>query len=196
MGGGNVHAFTLVELLVVIAIIGVLIALLLPAVQAARETARRMQCTNNLKQLSLACHMYAGANGDLPPYGLMGAVTTTWQTGPNWIVLLTPFIEQQSIMDMIMSGGTDTSVNGKTNFAGGLGAVSSIDKNYKPWFVKFPVRVCPSDANIDAPNDLSSLSLFGNLSYRACLGDAIWNLQRLFLTVPDKYYLQGAFQPY
>jgi prepilin-type N-terminal cleavage/methylation domain-containing protein len=86
------RGFTLVELLVVIAIIGVLVALLLPAVQAAREAARRSQCSNNLKQLSLALHNYEGTHLTLPPSGIDS-------NQMSWTVLLLPFFEQQALYD-------------------------------------------------------------------------------------------------
>jgi len=98
------HAFTLVELLVVMAIIGILVALLLPAIQAARETARRTECSNNLKQIGLAMHMYhdtferfplpSGGFWSLRPWGYpaVGA--------PSWMYRLLPFIEQESVMDI------------------------------------------------------------------------------------------------
>ena len=86
----STRGFTLVELLVVIAIIGVLVALLLPAVQAAREAARRSQCSNNLKQLSLALHNYENTLGTLPPSGIDS-------NQMSWVVMLLPYFEQQNL---------------------------------------------------------------------------------------------------
>ena len=83
--------FTLVELLVVIAIIGVLVALLLPAVQSAREAARRMSCTNNLRQLSLSLHNFHDVNGTFPRHVSPGGVT-----GISWLLIL-PYIEQKAL---------------------------------------------------------------------------------------------------
>jgi len=88
--------FTLVELLVVIAIIGILIALLLPAVQAAREAARRMKCTNHLKQISLALHSYHDAHDVLP----FACGYTIAQTG-TWISFILPHLDQQATYDLI-----------------------------------------------------------------------------------------------
>src|SRR5437016_3407021 len=100
--------FTLVELLVVIAIIGVLVALLLPAVQSARESARRMQCSNNIRQIGLALHNFHDTNQCLPPGGVATA------TGPTvahtkfsiptnvihgWAAFIYPFMEQKALSD-------------------------------------------------------------------------------------------------
>jgi prepilin-type N-terminal cleavage/methylation domain-containing protein len=90
-------AFTLVELLVVIAIIGVLVALLLPAVQAARESARRMQCGNNLKQMGVAIHNFHDTMLKLPPVHL-GGPGSIYKSGTGFIVLL-PYLEQQNLYE-------------------------------------------------------------------------------------------------
>jgi prepilin-type N-terminal cleavage/methylation domain-containing protein len=93
------HAFTLVELLVVIAIIGILIALLLPAVQAAREAARRMQCANNLKQIGLALHNYVDSHKSFPPQAVWGYPGSPPQ-GPyhhTWVTMILPYLEQSAL---------------------------------------------------------------------------------------------------
>src|SRR5881227_4478025 len=82
--------FTLVELLVVIAIIGVLIALLLPAVQKVREAANRASCANNLKQIGIAVHNYHSTLGEFPPLRINSDYAT-------WFVLIMPYLEQESI---------------------------------------------------------------------------------------------------
>jgi prepilin-type N-terminal cleavage/methylation domain-containing protein len=96
-------AFTLVELLVVIAIIGVLVALLLPAVQMAREAARRTQCVNNLKQIGLAVHNHHDTYGYLPRSGSDGPDITCCnakeRSGWSWAFQLTPFIEQNNVYE-------------------------------------------------------------------------------------------------
>ncbi len=92
------HAFTLVELLVVITIIGILIALLLPAVQAAREAARRLQCTNNLKQLSLALHNYHVAH-HMFPIGQFTRIDEHDWLRQSWFYAVLPFVEQQALAD-------------------------------------------------------------------------------------------------
>jgi prepilin-type N-terminal cleavage/methylation domain-containing protein len=105
------RAFTLVELLVVIAIIGILIALLLPAVQAAREAARRMQCSNNFKQVGLALHNYHSTYGVFPP-GTTHHSSTNYE-GWGWGVRLLPYMEQANVFDRIDFG--DDGFVGSTN---------------------------------------------------------------------------------
>ena len=94
------HGFTLVELLVVIAIIGILVGLLLPAVQAAREAARRMQCSNNLKQLSLAFHTYHDAHKVLPAYQYNVQGTSSWH-GHGALTMILPYIEQGNLFSQV-----------------------------------------------------------------------------------------------
>ena len=135
--------FTLVELLVVIAIIGILVGLLLPAVQAAREAARRMQCSNNLKQLALANANYEGAFKVYPPgrMGCDGITNSPCNNDPNFrrvgtsaLVMLLPYLEQRPLYDSMDFN------NGLYSLQFGMNA-----RNQRAVEVRPPFVVCPSD---------------------------------------------------
>ena len=150
-------AFTLVELLVVIAIIGVLVALLLPAVQQAREAARRMQCSNNMKQLGLALHNYHDTYGSFVPRASGTTSGGTQNNGRlNGLIGLLPFIEQTAMYNAISSGD-----NSRPPFGGNTW------ESWGPW------DVCPE--NYRCPSDNYNGSRTNHFNYRFSLGDSMAN---------------------
>ncbi|MDR1269864.1 MAG: DUF1559 domain-containing protein [Planctomycetaceae bacterium] len=170
------RGFTLVELLVVIAIIGVLIALLLPAVQAAREAARRMQCINKLKQIGIAVHNYHDTYISAIPAGAQDFVATatdnTGATGRriSGFIAMLPFIEQPALYNSLTSGrfyftfNTTTLTTGTAAGTGGdantIASTSYMATSLDPW-------LCPSDGGgkSKGSNDVS------RNNYRMCYGD-------------------------
>jgi prepilin-type N-terminal cleavage/methylation domain-containing protein/prepilin-type processing-associated H-X9-DG protein len=145
------QGFTLVELLVVIAIIGVLVSLLLPAVQAAREAARRMQCSNNLKQISLAVHNYNDTHNAFP----VGAYSCCWGT---WLVALLPYIEQQPMFDNYSYFGSVQNQAGN-NYAQTDGSTRYGGVPNRPVTQRqLAAYSCPSDTTTAAPNVYSGIT--------------------------------------
>ena len=142
------RAFTLIELLVVIAIIAVLIALLLPAVQQARESARRTQCKNNLKQLGLAMHNYHDVNNFLP-CGAFTGVGGTDVAGMVWVRALLPMIDQANSYNLWNYSQDYYSGTGNTN----INIVRTI----------FPAYLCPSDTPTKTWNNAPNYNYAVNL---------------------------------
>jgi prepilin-type N-terminal cleavage/methylation domain-containing protein/prepilin-type processing-associated H-X9-DG protein len=174
--------FTLVELLVVIAIIGVLVSLLLPAVQTARESARRAQCSNNLKQIGLAMTQYADTyKGAFP----VGEYSCCWGT---WLVGLLPYIEQKALYDQYkffgavqnQAGNAISQTDATTRYGGSM--------NLPVTRLRIQAYICPSDAAIDAPNLRSGITWH---NYVANHGSTTLQRQATFGTLlngqPNKY---------
>lgn len=130
------RGFTLVELLVVIAIIGILIGLLLPAVQSAREAARRMKCMNNVKQIVLAFHSFHDANGALPPECVLDTANQT-SDGYGILTKVLPYIEQVNVYDNVDFSKNYEENEGDENYDG----VEDLAK------VRVPSFLCPSCSN-------------------------------------------------
>lgn len=149
--------FTLVELLVVIAIIGVLVSLLLPAVQAAREAARRMQCASNLRNMSLALQNHHDTHEEFPKAIQMPkffldsnfrAMTDGKRLFANWVVLTLPFIEQQPLYDQFSGFGDVTGIKDIAAAAQLSNTLSMRSVNVKELRgTRIDVMLCPSDPN-------------------------------------------------
>ncbi len=182
--------FTLVELLVVIAIIGVMVGLLLPAVQAAREAARRMSCSNNFKQLGLGIHNYHAAYNKLPIHGSgtgLATGTANWfddtvrtsQSELSFLVGVLPFVEQQALWERI-SAPDNVDLNKVSPPASTAPApfpamgpvpgysvpgVTDLSETYVPWRTEVTTFRCPSDPGTGLPG-------WGRTNYAASMGDS------------------------
>lgn len=180
------HGFTLIELLVVIAIISILIALLLPAVQSAREAARRLHCQNNLKQLGLAAQNYESAMGKFPPgyvlfsddpndsSSLPGSSALGSHSGTNWAIESLPYIERQALYDLYTHDdptGTLESVSYQfVDAANGIDNLSVI----RTVLAEF---LCPSNqepngmvTRLSSKTGQPTTQMFGPSSYKAVSG--------------------------
>ncbi|MBX3435134.1 MAG: DUF1559 domain-containing protein [Pirellulales bacterium] len=176
-GGPSRRGFTLVELLVVIAIIGVLIALLLPAIQAAREAARRMACSNNLRQMMLGVLNYESSRRELPPAAQRLAVADARSIGLH--VAIMPYLEQTAI----------------TSAIGNEQDVSKIDLALRN--LNLPIYWCPSRPQVEPEEYVNDVGYYASTYYGStgpgCVPDGRWALETSHC---GHVSLDGVFVPF
>jgi prepilin-type N-terminal cleavage/methylation domain-containing protein len=139
------QGFSLIELLAVMAIIGVLIGLLMPAVQATRESASRTQCANNLKQIGLALHMYHDQHQRLPPSRIKMGPNGITGEGPSWAWLILPYLEQETLYKLWPEGWPYPNVDPSQPLAPDASAQASL-----VLAIPTPTYTCPSFREVGA----------------------------------------------
>ncbi len=192
----STKAFTLVELLVVIAIIGILVALLLPAVQAARESARRMQCVNQIRQCGLALQNFHDVNQRLPSGSIRGEEGFFGEQ-ITWIGQILDYFEEGVVSDQVAAERARLAANGQTYLARNHGAIKRIE---------LQVVLCPSDGERDglrgedAPTNFvacygGSTDTSGNLSSsNNDLGDALFDNGAATERIDAAFYIDSQIK--
>lgn len=166
------RGFTLVELLVVIAIIGILVGLLLPAVQAAREAARRMQCSNNLKQIGLAMHNYASSHNKFPPGWLFFDPRMSGRgdranrlPGWAWSTMILPYVEQGNIYNQIIFDGRGLAQAPNNTIVNQIFSLQLCPSSGDPTHIRLGADTLPITPGIAASNYLGVAGSFELSAY-------------------------------